>query len=179
MTEHLLVPEILAPAGGREQFFAALNAGADAVFLGLKSFNARARAENFSVEDLLELVPLAHRYGMKVLVTVNVLIKEAELTQLVDLLGDLEAAEVDAIIGWLTGYTPKGLEKLLKAKTNFETFFTKAPKLNPKRKAITGLICGIRVEVITDPLMQELRYLDKLVDELAKGKPMEKIFREG
>ena len=88
-------------------------------------------------------------------------------------------AEVDAIIGWLTGYTPKGLEKLLKAKTNFETFFTKAPKLNPKRKAITGLICGIRVEVITDPLMQELRYLDKLVDELAKGKPMEKIFREG
>lgn len=98
MTENLIVPEILAPAGGREQFFAALNAGADAVFLGLKSFNARARAENFSVEDLHELVPLAHRYGMKVLVTVNVLIKETELPQLVDLLGDLEAAQVDAII---------------------------------------------------------------------------------
>jgi putative protease len=98
MTENLIVPEILAPAGGREQFFAALNAGADAVFLGLKSFNARARAENFSVEDLHELVPLAHRYGMKVLVTVNVLIKETELPQLVDLLGDLEAAEIDAII---------------------------------------------------------------------------------
>jgi putative protease len=98
MTEDLRIPEILAPAGGREQFFAALNAGADAVFLGLKTFNARARAENFTVEDLLELVPLAHRYDMKVLVTVNVLIKQDELPQLVQLLGELEAAEVDAII---------------------------------------------------------------------------------
>lgn len=87
-------------------------------------------------------------------------------------------AEVDAIISWLTGYTPKALEKLLKAKTDFETFFAQAPKLNPKRKLITGTICGIRVEDIEDPLMQELRYLDKLVDELAKGKAMEKILRE-
>ena len=86
-------------------------------------------------------------------------------------------AEVDEIIGWLTGYTPKQLEKALKAGTDFETFFAKAPKLNPARKLITGVICGIRVEDIEDPLMQELRYLDKLVDELAKGKAMEKILR--
>lgn len=98
MTDDLRIPEILAPAGGREQFFAALHAGADAVFLGLKHFNARARAENFTVEDLLELVPLAHRYDMKVLVTVNVLIKEEERGDLVSLLAALEAAEVDAII---------------------------------------------------------------------------------
>lgn len=86
-------------------------------------------------------------------------------------------AEVDEIICWLTGYTPKGLEKELKAKTDFETFFAKAPKKNPKRKLITGVICGYRVEEIEDPLMRELRYLDKLVDELAKGKAMEKILR--
>lgn len=87
-------------------------------------------------------------------------------------------AEVDEIICWLTGYTPKGLEKALKAKTDFETFFAQAPRLNPKRKLITGTICGIRVEDIEDPLMQELRYMDKLIDELAKGKAMGKIFRE-
>jgi hypothetical protein len=87
-------------------------------------------------------------------------------------------AEVDAIICWLTGYTPKQLEKQLKQQTDFETFFAQAPKKNPKRKLITGLICGIRVEDIADPLMRELRYLDKLIDELAKGKAMEKIFRE-
>lgn len=92
------IPEILAPAGGREQFFAALNAGADAVFLGLKAFNARARAENFTEEDLRELVPLAHRYGMKVLVTLNVLIKDVELEQLIDTLSTLEDLQVDAAI---------------------------------------------------------------------------------
>jgi hypothetical protein len=86
-------------------------------------------------------------------------------------------AEVDQIIRWLTGYTPKQFEAQLKKQTDFETFFGKAPKLNPARKLITGTICGIRVEEIEDPLMQELRYLDKLVDELAKGKPMEKILR--
>lgn len=86
-------------------------------------------------------------------------------------------AEVDEIFCWLTGYTPKQLAKLLKDQTDFETFFTKAPKLNPKRKLITGVICGIRVEDIEDPLMRELRYLDKLVDELAKGKAMEKVLR--
>ena len=93
-----LVPEILAPVGGREQFFAALNAGADAVFLGLKQFNARARAENFSIEDLQSLVPMAHRYGMKVLVTLNILIKDIELPELVRTLGELEDAGVHAII---------------------------------------------------------------------------------
>lgn len=87
-------------------------------------------------------------------------------------------AEVDQIICWLTGYTPKALEKLLKAETDFETFFKEAPKKNPKRKLITGLICGIRVEEIEDPLMRELRYLDKLVDELAKGKALEQILRK-
>jgi hypothetical protein len=87
-------------------------------------------------------------------------------------------AEVDQIICWLTGYTQKGLEKLLKTETNFEAFFKKAPKKNPKRKSITGLICGIRVEEIEDPLMRELRYLDKLVDELAKGKAIDQILRK-
>lgn len=88
-------------------------------------------------------------------------------------------AEVDEIICWLTGYTPKQLAQQLKQQTDFETFFAKAPKKNPKRKLITGLICGIRVEDIEDPLMRELRYMDKMIDELAKGKAMDKILRGG
>ncbi len=92
------IPEILAPAGGRQQFFAALASGADAVYLGLKHFNARARAENFSLDDLAELIPLAHRSGMKVLVTLNILIKENELPLVVDQLVALEALGVDAVI---------------------------------------------------------------------------------
>lgn len=86
-------------------------------------------------------------------------------------------AELDEIIRWLTGYTEKGLEGQLKKQTNVQDFFEKAPKLNPSRKSITGLICGVRVEEIEDPLMQDIRYLDKLVDELAKGKAMEKVLR--
>ena len=86
--------------------------------------------------------------------------------------------EVDEVTRWLTGYTPKGLEAQLKKETDFETFFKKAPKLNPARKLVTGLICGVRVEDIKDPTMQAVRYLDKLVDELAKGKAMEKILRK-
>lgn len=86
--------------------------------------------------------------------------------------------EVDKIIYWLTGYTPKKLETQIKKGTDFETFFAKAPKLNPARKLITGVICGIRVEEIVDPLMREVRYLDKLIDELAKGKILEKILRQ-
>jgi hypothetical protein len=86
-------------------------------------------------------------------------------------------SEVDAILCWLTGYTPKQLEKHLKEETDFETFFAKAPKLNPARKLITGVICGVRVEDIEEPTMQEIRYVDKLVDELAKGRPMDKILR--
>lgn len=86
-------------------------------------------------------------------------------------------AEVDQIIYWLTGYSHTEFEKLLKHETSIETFFSKAPKLNPSRKLITGVICGIRVEDIKEPLMQEIRYLDKLIDELAKGRPMNKILR--
>lgn len=93
-----VVPEILAPAGGRQQFFAALNSGADAVFLGLQNFNARARATNFSADDLKELVPIAHTHGMKVLVTVNILIKQNELCQLFETLEAIESSGADAII---------------------------------------------------------------------------------
>ena len=86
-------------------------------------------------------------------------------------------AEVDAVICWLTGYTPKQLEKQLKQQTDFETFFQKAPKMNPARKLIKGVVCGVRVEDIQEPTMREIRYLDKLVDELAKGKAMDQILR--
>ena len=86
--------------------------------------------------------------------------------------------EVDKIIKWHTGYNQKELESKLKNKTDFETFFSEAPKLNPNRKLIKGVVCGIRVEDIKEPIMQEIRYLDKLIDELAKGKSMEKILRK-
>ncbi len=85
--------------------------------------------------------------------------------------------EVDQIILWLTGYSQKQLDTVIKNQNDFETFFKQAPKLNPNRKLITGVICGIRVEDIKEPTMQQIRYLDKLVDELAKGKPMQKILR--
>lgn len=87
-------------------------------------------------------------------------------------------AELDAIICWLTGYTQRGLDALLKKETDFETFFAQAPQPNPARTLITGLICGVRIEEIEEPTMREIRYLDKLVDELAKGRPMEKILRQ-
>ncbi len=86
-------------------------------------------------------------------------------------------AEVDQIIRWLTGYSQDGLERQLASKTSFETFFAEAPRLNPARAEIKGVICGIRVEDIAEPLMREMRYLDKLIDELAKGKAMAKILR--
>jgi hypothetical protein len=85
--------------------------------------------------------------------------------------------EVDTIICWLTGYNLKTLQRQIDKKTNFEDFFAQAPKLNPNVVKITGLICGYRVEEIQDPLMQKIRYMDKLIDELAKGKTMEKILR--
>ncbi len=85
--------------------------------------------------------------------------------------------EVDTIILWLTGYTQKQLNGLLKNNIDFNTFFAHAPSLNPNRLLITGTICGIRVEEMEDSLMREIRYLDKLIDELAKGKAMEKILR--
>jgi hypothetical protein len=87
-------------------------------------------------------------------------------------------AEVDQIICWLTGYRQKQLETQLENRTDFETFFAKAPKLNPSRALIKGVACGIRVENIKEPLMREIRYLDKLIDELARGKAIEKILRK-
>ena len=86
--------------------------------------------------------------------------------------------EVDEIIFWLTGYTKQTLQKILNDKTDFETFFSNTPQLNKNVTKITGLICGYRVEEIEDELMQKIRYLDKLVDELAKGKAMDKILRK-
>ena len=87
-------------------------------------------------------------------------------------------AEVDEVICWLTGYTQRKLTSILKSDvTDLEAFFTKAPKLNPNRRLITGVICGERVEDIEDPTWQEVRYLDKLIDELARGKKMEKLLR--
>lgn len=86
--------------------------------------------------------------------------------------------EVDEIILWLLGYSDKELNEKLEEDVTYEAFFTDAPKKNPNRKLIKGVICGIRVEEMTDPLLQDIRYLDKLVDELAKGKAMEKILRE-
>src|SRR5215467_3597498 len=87
-------------------------------------------------------------------------------------------AEVDAIIFWLTGYNQQTLQKQIDNKTDFEAFFAQAPAMNPNVSKITGLICGYRVEEIEDKLMQKVRYLDKLIDELAKGKAMEKIMRK-
>jgi len=87
-------------------------------------------------------------------------------------------AEVDEIIRWLTGYSQKKLRTILNDKTDFETFFAEAPQMNPSRNLIKGVVCGIRVEDIEEPTMQEIRYLDKLIDELAKGKAMEKILRK-
>ena len=86
--------------------------------------------------------------------------------------------EVDEIIYWLTGYDEKTLQQQIDSKTDFETFFQEAPQMNPNVSKITGVICGYRVEEIEDPIMQKVRYLDKLVDELAKGKSMEKILRK-
>jgi hypothetical protein len=86
--------------------------------------------------------------------------------------------EVDEVICWLTGYTPRKLADQIKRKKDFETFFSEAPALHPNADKITGLICGIRIEEIEDPLMRNIRRMDKLVDELAKGRPMEKILRK-
>jgi hypothetical protein len=87
-------------------------------------------------------------------------------------------AEVDQVITWLTGYGQKALAAQISKKTTFEAFFAEAPKLNPSRALIKGVVCGVRVEDVEDPLMREIRYLDKLIDELAKGKAMDKILRK-
>lgn len=85
--------------------------------------------------------------------------------------------EVDTVICWLTGYSPQTLARQIAQRKDFEAFFSEAPSLHPNASKITGLICGVRIQEITDPLMRKIRYLDKLVDELAKGRPMEKILR--
>lgn len=87
-------------------------------------------------------------------------------------------AEVDEILYWLTGYNAKTLQEQIDKKTDLENFFGQAPRLNPNASKITGVICGYRVEEMTDPLMQKIRYMDKLIDELAKGKAMDKILRK-
>jgi hypothetical protein len=87
-------------------------------------------------------------------------------------------AEVDEVIRWLTGYSQAALERQLAENTTFEEFFAGAPLLNPARSLITGTICGVRIETVEEPLTREIRYLDKLVDELAKGRPMEKVLRQ-
>jgi hypothetical protein len=87
-------------------------------------------------------------------------------------------AEVDQIISWLTGYDQKGLQRQIEQETDFETFFAQSPRFHPNAALIKGVVCGVRVEEIEDPLMQKIRYLDKLIDELAKGKKMEKILRQ-
>jgi hypothetical protein len=86
--------------------------------------------------------------------------------------------ELDTVICWLTGYTPQALEEQIRLQSDLEAFFDRAPQLNPHATKITGTICGVRIEEIEDPLMRKIRYLDKLVDELAKGRPMEKILRK-
>jgi hypothetical protein len=86
-------------------------------------------------------------------------------------------AEVDRIICWLTGYTPAGLARQIERGVDFEAFFAQAPKMHPNTALITGVVCGVRVEDVEDPLMRRIRYLDKLVDELAKGKAMDRILR--
>ena len=90
---------------------------------------------------------------------------------------DRTKEELDQVIEWLTGYDRKALEQVIAKKTDFETFFADAPAMNPKRTQITGKICGVRIEEIEEDTMREIRYLDKLVDEIAKGRPMEKILR--
>ena len=87
-------------------------------------------------------------------------------------------AEVDKIIRWLTGHSQKTLDKEIARKTSFEDFFAQAPRMNSSRSLITGVVCGVRVENVQEPTMREIRYLDKLIDELAKGKAMEKILRK-
>ena len=91
---------------------------------------------------------------------------------------DRTREEVDRIICWLTGYTPAGLRRQIERDIDLETFFAQAPALNPNVSLIKGLVCGVRVEEIDDPLMRKIRYLDKLIDELAKGRAMEKILRQ-
>ncbi len=91
---------------------------------------------------------------------------------------DRTKAELDEIICWLTGYDPAGLQRLIDEEKDMEAFINEAPALNPKRKLIKGVVCGVRVEEVKEPLMRELRYMDKMIEELARGRAMEKILRQ-
>lgn len=113
-----------------------------------------------------------HRvYGMKFSSVYPLYVQKAERKQ-------RTRAEVDQVICWLTGYDKAGLRRQIEREVDFETFFAEAPALNPKRTLIKGLVCGVRVEEVEDPLMRKVRYLDKLVDELARGKALEKVLRQ-
>jgi hypothetical protein len=114
-----------------------------------------------------------HRiFGMKFSKVYPLLVAKAERK-------DRTQKEVDQVICWLTGYSPKELRQQLEREVDFETFFKQAPAMHPNRRLIKGVVCGVRVEEVSDPLMKKIRYLDKLIDELAKGKAMEKILRQG
>jgi len=116
--------------------------------------------------------PAKHRiYGMSIAKVYPLYVAKAEKK-------GRTREEVDKIILWLTGYSQNGLQSQLDKNTSFEDFFAQAPRLNAARSLITGLVCGVRVETVEEPLMREIRYLDKLIDELAKGRAMEKILRQ-
>lgn len=128
-------------------------------------------AAKTTTKTATKAAPAKHRiYGMSFASVYVLYIQKAEKK-------GRTKAEVDQAIRWLTGYTQKGLDTQVAKKTSFEDFFGKAPKLNPARSLVTGVICGVRIEDIEEPLMQNIRYLDKLIDELAKGRPMEKVLR--
>ena len=112
-----------------------------------------------------------HRiFGMKFAKVYPLYVKKAEAK-------NRTKEEVDQIICWLTGYSRAGLQKQLELESDIETFYSQAPAIHPNSSLIKGVVCGVRVEEVADPLMQKIRYLDKLIDELAKGKPVEKILR--
>lgn len=115
-------------------------------------------------------MPRDHIFGMKFSKVYPLYVQKAERKQ-------RTREEVDQIICWLTGYDHAGLRQQIERECDFETFFAEAPGLHPNSALITGVVCGVRVESVEDPLMQKIRYLDKLIDELAKGKRMEKILR--
>jgi hypothetical protein len=132
-----------------------------------------ALCKSISYEELLAMNNKSnHRiFGMKFANVYPLYIEKAERK-------NRTKEEVDQIIFWLTGYNQAGLQQQIKQGNDFETFFAQAPAMNPNRSLIQGVVCGVRVQEIEDPLMQNIRYLDKLIDELAKGKAMEKILRQ-
>lgn len=163
-----IVPEILARLESEIQPLYTRDKGSNPVWGASDLVPSRAKILNMKQEDTKTL----HRiYTMSLASVYPFYVAKAEKK------GHTKS-EVNEIICWLTGYTQKQLETQLEKQTNFETFFAKAPQPNPSRTLIKGVICGVRVENIKDPIMQEVRYLDLLIDELARGKAMEKILRK-